>query len=260
MDPRALTPADLDWVTGLAAARRARLAPFAPRFWNPSRGARAAHERFLGRLIDSPNVMSVRTEHGFLFGLPEQGLVVVDDMAVEDDACWPDDGVTLLRHVSRYSAALRFVCPVPEQARADTARSLGLTVTESWWHRDLDARTAAPAAGMPAADLGEECRLVPAPPVYDPGGPVLLVTRVPDAASLASAEQAAAARGATVSVVSQGPADHALAGLLTARGYRRTTDHYFAARHVHMPGPLTNSRRCWLDHQVPVPLLRLPSI
>ncbi len=228
MDQRALTLADLDWVTGLAAARRARLAPFAPRFWNPSRGARAAHERFLGGLIDSPNVMSVRTEHGFLFGQPRQGQVVVDDMTMEDDACWPDEGVALLRYANRHSAALRFVCPVPERARADAARSLGLTVTESWWHRDL----AVPVTGPPVTGLGEDCRLVPAPPVYDPGGPVLLVTRVPDAASLAGAEQAAAARGATVSVVSQDPADHDLAHVLIAAGYRRTTDYYYSARHV----------------------------
>jgi hypothetical protein len=49
---------------------------------------------------------------------------------------------------------------------------------------------------------------------------------VPGAAWLAGAERAAAARGATVFVVSQDPADSALAGLLAAAGYRRTTDYY----------------------------------
>lgn len=89
--------------------------------------------------------------------------------------------------------------------------------------RDLEE-----SLGAATADLSGECRLVPAPPVYDPGGPVLLVTRVLDATWLADAEHAAAARGATVSVVSQAPADHALAGLLTAAGYRRTTGYYSA--------------------------------
>lgn len=50
VEPWPLTVDDLDWVTGLAAARRAQLAPFAPRFWNPSPDARAVHAEFLGRL------------------------------------------------------------------------------------------------------------------------------------------------------------------------------------------------------------------
>jgi hypothetical protein len=231
VEPRPLTPADLDWVTGLAAARRARLAPFAPRFWNPSRDARAAHARYLGRLIDSPGVTSLRTERGFLFGLPQRGQFVIDDMVMAEDADWPADGVAMLRHAISHAASgatTRFVCPVPEPARAGAARAVGLTVAESWWHRDLAGRPAAPAepGKEPGEELGGDCRLVPAPLVYDPGGPVLLVTRVPGAAALTRAERAAAARGATVSVVSQDPADGPLAALLAKAGYRRTTDYY----------------------------------
>jgi hypothetical protein len=242
VQPRPLTPGDLDWVTDLAAARRARLVPFAPRFWNPSPDARALHAGYLGRLIASPDVTAVRSEHGFLFGLPRRGQLpaddmIVDDMVLTDDTHWPDEGTALLRYAARaaHPAAFRFVCPVPEEPRADAARAVGLTVAESWWHRDLDARPASPSAqsapaAAPAAELGEGCRLVPAPPVYDPGGPVLLVTRVPDASALTHAEQAAAARGATVSVVSQDPADGALATLLTKAGYRRTTDYFATPR------------------------------
>jgi hypothetical protein len=43
-------------------------------------------------------------------------------------------------------------------------------------------------------------------------------------ATITCAEHAAAARGATVSVVSQDPADETLATLLTRAGYRRTAD------------------------------------
>jgi len=172
--------------------------------------------------------MAVRSEHGFLFGLPWRGQLLVgdmpiDDMVLTDDAQWPDEGAALLRHAARaaHPAALRFVCPVPERPRADAARAVGLTVAESWWHRDLGRQPSAPAA-----ELGEDCRLVPASPVYDPGGPVLLVRTVSDADTLTRAEQAAAVRGATVSVVSQDPADAALATLLTRAGYRRTTDYF----------------------------------
>ena len=63
VEPYPLTLDDLDWVTGLAAARRARLAPLAPRFWNPSPDARAVHAEFLGRLIGSPDVKSGRPPH-----------------------------------------------------------------------------------------------------------------------------------------------------------------------------------------------------
>jgi hypothetical protein len=235
VEPRPLTLDDLDWVTGLAAARRARLTPFAPRFWNPSPDARVVHAEFLGRLIGSPDVMAVRSEHGFLFGLPRRGRLLVDDMVVDDmvltdDARWPDEGTAMLRHAARaaHPAALRFVCPVPEQARADAARALGLTVAESWWHRDLAGPPSAPGAraAEPGTELGEDCRLVPAPPVYDPGGPVLLVSTVSGPDALTRAERAAAARGATVSVVSQDPADAALATLLAKAGYRRTTDYF----------------------------------
>jgi len=66
-------------------------------------------------------------------------------------------------------------------------------------------------------------RLVRAPPVYDPGGPVLLVASVDSPAALARIEEAATARGATVSVVSQRPDDGDLAALLRVAGHVRTT-------------------------------------
>jgi hypothetical protein len=114
--------------------------------------------------------MAVRSEHGFLFGLPRRGQLLVDDMLIDDmaltdDAHWPDEGAALFRHAARtaYPAALRVVCPVPERPRADAARAVGLTVAESWWHRDLGRQPSAPAA-----ELGEDCRLVPAPPSTTP--------------------------------------------------------------------------------------------
>jgi len=49
-------------------------------------------------------------------------------------------------------------------------------------------------------------------------------------ATITRAEHAAAARGATVSVVSQDPADETLATLLTRPGYRRTADYFTTPR------------------------------
>jgi hypothetical protein len=73
-------------------------------------------------------------------------------------------------------------------------------------------------------DLSGLGKLVPAPPVYAPGGPVLLVTRLPAALALAAIERAAAARGATVSVVAVRAGERG--DLLEEAGYRRTTDYY----------------------------------
>ncbi|HEU4947762.1 MAG TPA: hypothetical protein VFT31_11460 [Kribbella sp.] len=222
---RRLTRADLDWVLDLSAARRERLVPFAPRFWNPAPAARDVHRDFLGSLIDSPRVLSIRTDEGFLFGVSRDGILVVDDFALEHETAWPLDGSALLRGASE-EGRVRLVCPVPESARRLAAAEIGLVTVESWWHRDLD-----PLGGP--VEAGDDCRLVvegaagqlvPAPPVYAPGGPVLLVTEVANAVALSAIEQAAVRRGAPVSVVTLPPDDPRGAQLLEPAGYRRTTD------------------------------------
>ena len=64
---------------------------------------------------------------------------------------------------------------------------------------------------------------MPAPPVYDPGGPVLLVTRLESADALAEIEAEAAGRGATVSVVSQAAGDDVTAAIARSAEYVETT-------------------------------------
>jgi hypothetical protein len=225
--PRQLTKSDLTWVVDLASERRERIVSFAPRFWNPATNARKVHAAFLGSLIDSPEVVSIRTDQGFLFGKPRNDMVFVDDMALEDDTNWPTDGQALLRRVGE-SRRVRFVCPVPEEPRTSTASAVGLAIVESWWHHNLE-----PAADRlsevddPVLIVDEaEGRLINAPPVYHPGGPVLLVTRVTSPDSLQGIERAAAQRGARVSVVTHRPGNERMDELLTFAGYKRTTDYY----------------------------------
>jgi hypothetical protein len=215
---RPLTSADLDWVVDLAGRRAAEREPFAPRFWHRAPGARAIHATFLGGPIENPEISSLRTDNGFAFGMPRPGYVLIDDLAVDDEARWPMDGRQLIRGVAGPSR-VRLVCPAPEKERTALAVALGLRIAEIWWHRDLEP------AHDPAVDLDlSGGRLVVAPPVYDPGGPVLLATEVRDAEALRLLEEAAAASGARVSVVSQRPDDPELALLVTAAGYRRTCD------------------------------------
>jgi hypothetical protein len=225
---RELTREDLPWVTEIAAARRRSLVDFAPRFWRPATAATAVHTAFLGSLIDANEVLSVRTEHGFLFGMPRDNRLLIDDLALEEELLWSTEGVALLSHALA-NDALRVVCPCPETARRAAVESLGAKPVESWWHRDLEPLGQGPSPTQLKVE-GAEGRLVEAPPVYAPGGPVLLVTEVRDKAALGEIERAAARCGATVSVVSLPPDDISRTGLLMSSGYRPTTDFFETPR------------------------------
>jgi hypothetical protein len=223
---RSLTQADLDWVLDVGAARRERIVSYAPTLWRPAANVREVHGRFLRDQIDDPDVVSIRTDHGFLFGAAPGDLLVVDDMALEDESAWDTDGQRLL-HAAGERSDVRLVCPVPERARTRAAVALGMTNAESWWHRDLVPNLhGAPRDDPSLSAAGASGRLVPAPPVYAPGGPILLVFDVDSVETLAAIEQEAATAGATVSVVTQRPADTDLADLLTKARYARTTDFF----------------------------------
>eukprot|EP01032_Pedospumella_encystans_P034647 gene34647-39174_t len=145
-------------------------------------------------------------------------------MAVEPAEHWASEGVALLRHASALGP-IRFVVPGFESERLDAALDLGLEPDDIWWHRDLEPFTGLNVVSehKSVSVEGAEGRLVPAPPVYDPGGPVLLVTSVVSPEALRRVEQSAARRGARVSVVPQPPADTSLATLLNHAGYTLTT-------------------------------------
>jgi hypothetical protein len=69
--------------------------------------------------------------------------------------------------------------------------------------------------------------LVPAPRIYDPGGPVLYLAEVHDAARALTAAPGEAVRlGSPVIVVNQPSDDLALADALSANGYQRHYDYF----------------------------------
>jgi len=223
-DVRPLTADDLDWVVGLTRARREALAPHAPRFWRPASDATAQHRAFLARLLDDPAALTLRTEHGYLMALGDERRRVVDDMVVAEGH-WADEGVALLQAVVDAAATVRLVAPVAEAERRETAERLGLRVVETWWHRDLPlVQVRGEGDRVELSTPGARGRLVPAPPVYAPGGPVLLVLDVDSAPALDAIEAEAAQRGATVSVVSQRPDDLMRELLLVGAGHVRTTE------------------------------------
>ena len=221
---RPLTMDDLEWVLDACGRRRAQLAAFAPRLWRSAPDARAQHRAYLGRQIEDPAVVALRTDHGFVLAAPHGQLMDVDDMALDDETLWPVDGVLLLRFVLK-RGDLRLVCPVPERTRTQTAIGLGMSLTESWWHRDLDPGVSAGVAGNSDVMVnGASGRLVTAPPVYAPGGPVLVICTLDTEASLSPIEDVAASEGAVVSVVPRSPRQPTDA--LVRAGYLRTTDFF----------------------------------
>jgi len=135
-DVRPLTLEDLEWVLQVGGHRRERIEGYAPCLWRPAPDARMRHNEFLADQIQNPQVVSVRTDHGFAFAARRGEEFHVDDMALDDDHLWPHDGSALLKAVSQRND-LRFVCPIPEPERRQTAIHLGMIFVESWWHRDL---------------------------------------------------------------------------------------------------------------------------
>ena len=144
----------------------------------------------------------MRTEHGFAIATDDGTRWLVDDMVVEPARHWLD-----------------------ERERTAAARAAGLEPAEEWWLRDLagPAGGSTPGAAPEVTVPGAEGRLVPAPPVYDPGGPVLLVTRVDSAAALRAVGVAAVRRGARVVVVSVAPGDRATGAVVREAGLVLTT-------------------------------------
>ena len=73
--------------------------------------------------------------------------------------------------------------------------------------------------------VGAAARLVPAPPVYEPGGPILFLTDVQEPqAALVDAVRRASMLGSPVVVVSQPSGDGSVAKKLEAHGFRRHCD------------------------------------
>jgi hypothetical protein len=222
---RSLVADDLDWIVDLATRRGEQRQSFAARFWRRAPDARRVHARYLSSLIEDPAVPAMRTDHTFAFAMNRPGLLLVDDAAAERADQWATEGAALLRRLVGESR-VRFVCPVPEPDRTALAVELGLRRAETWWHRDLAERPSDFQNDESLLVRGAQGHLAAAPPVYAPGGPVLLVTQFHDRRALAEIEQKAASRGAAVSVVTQAPEDGVREELLLSIGYRRTCDFY----------------------------------
>ncbi|ASR35613.1 hypothetical protein BAY61_12085 [Prauserella marina] len=219
---RELTTADLGWAVETLRRYRDLLVPGAPLLWRPAADADEQHHAFLTRVIGEDGGRGFRTAHALLIASASPRGWIVDDAAVPAGE-WPTTGRALWSALAATAAgdAVRFVCPVPDTERRRFADGLGLTLATSWWHKEIPGGTEHDEH-TPHVD-GATARLVPAPPIYAPGGPVLFLTSVTEpATALASADTAEC--GAALVVVDQPFADTSSSMVLTEAGFRRHCD------------------------------------
>jgi len=231
---------DAAWAAEVMERRRRIYARYSPVFWRPAPNAAGLHTRFLARQIASEGTIALRTGHGFIVCQRRNGEGFVDDFAVEDPAAWQREGAALLLATAqRLSAtgesAVRVVTAHADRPKADMLASLSLHLAEQWWVAELR-----PAAGEKASygrrdGAGFSGIFAPAPPVYDPGGPVLLADRVHGDARIDSNEREAAALGAVLAVVPAVPGS-ARAGELARGGWEVASDWYLGWPTTEGPG------------------------
>ena len=104
--------------------------------------------------------------------------------------------------------------------------ALSLGLAEQWCVRELrPGQVQAVPAGQ-VTGTGFAGLLGPAPPVYDPGGPVLLAGHLADDADLAVVEREAAGMGAVLLIVAAGPGTGRAAIMARNPGWTVASDWY----------------------------------
>jgi hypothetical protein len=233
-DLREMTADDAAWAAGLMERRRQVYAGYSPVFWRPRPGVTGLHARFLSGQIASPGYVALRTGHGFLIGQRRGQEGFVDDFAVDETAGWDGDGAALLAAAWRRwepdgVEAVRVVTAHADHDKRAMLAALSLELAEQWWVRELEPAPAPPGQPAPAGPVtgtGFTGRLVAAPPVYDPGGPVLDVGDLADDADLAGVEREAAGLGAVLLVLPAAPGSRWSDRLAYRPGWTVASDWY----------------------------------
>jgi hypothetical protein len=206
---RAMAARDVEWAALVMDQRRQVYARYSPVFWRPARDAAGVHARFLARQIAAPQFIALRTDDGFLIAELRGSEVLIDDFAVTGEDRWPADGAGLLASAWGQATAAgartaRVVTAAADGPKVALLVSAGLAPASRWWVKPVTP-IGPPARAGRVQGTGFAGRLGPAPPVYDPGGTVLLTDDLPGRASLAAVEAGAAAMGAVVAIVPAAP-------------------------------------------------------
>ena len=218
---------DSAWIVAALGRRRELLVQYAPVFWRPAPDASDHHRAFLDHLLTDGGAVAYRTDDSVLVAAPQGDLWLVDDFFVDQEN-WRVDGHELWDAFSIEcgGSPVRFVCPTYEHARAEFAVEVGLTISASWWLKELPGPGGGDA-GVEVALSGAQACTVGAPPVYAPPGPVLFLRAVHD---IQQAVPAAVGRapvlGCAAVVVNVDPREGDSAAVLADAGFRRHCDFY----------------------------------
>jgi len=148
---RRAAAADVDAMTAMADTRRHQYARYQPVFWRPASDAARGHLRYLARLVDDQDVITLVSEEsgtftGFLIATitdappvydPGGRTCQIDDFVVAPGR-WATAGVQLLRSAITCAAERGAVQAVVVTAHLDepkreALRACGLSVASEWW-------------------------------------------------------------------------------------------------------------------------------
>ncbi len=238
---RVARAADADSAADLAVARRAEYEHYSPIFWRPAEDARERHQPFLRRCIASDDYAAFAAERagevvGVILGkrgaapapfhADPESTCFVDDFYVARPALWQTAGSALLATLTdaaRAGGAERVIVVGAQRDAPKRAFLLnaGYTVAAAWWTHPVTP-TPAPAPALPAL----QALVVPAPPVYAPGGLTALALGGVSVAQVALFTQWAAASQAVLAIIPARSTDAALAAALAAAGYAVASEWY----------------------------------
>lgn len=191
---RKMVEADGPWAAALMAERRREYEAYSPTFWRRSRKPDIVelHGSILGAVIAGPESVAVRCDDGFAIATPHHDGYYVDDFAVGAGQWTPAGSALLLaiwETIGQRATYLRVVTAQRDRPKVDMLRNLGLTVAERWWVKPLVHNSESPRELIVEEGAGFRIERPWVPPVYDPGGPVGVVTGFASAEALAAAER-----------------------------------------------------------------------
>ena len=148
---RRALPTDVDAITEMASARRAKYAEYQPVFWRPAADAEQVHRPYLAQLVEDHGVITLVSEEsglmtGFLIATlgnapyiydPGGLTCMIDDFVVPPDR-WATTGPLLLRSAIDQAAQRGAVQAVVvtghlDQPKREALRSCGLSMASEWW-------------------------------------------------------------------------------------------------------------------------------
>ncbi len=234
-----MLPEDSTFAARLVRSRTDRYGAMSPAIWRAAEGAEEVQRAELAQMVTRGDVMALRTGSGFAVAQLRGNDCFLDDFAVSDPGLWESDGTALLLdcwegvHAMGATGA-RVASAGADPAKSAMLRSLGLVVGEQWWAKPVAPQTPA-AAGGQLQGPGFRALVGPAPPGYDPGGPVAFVRYLGPSGDLSEVESRAAQAGAALVVVPERPGGDR-EGELESRGYEVAVQWYLGTPSRPVPG------------------------